>query len=213
MFIRRKVFRAFIVVCYVPVAPLGLRCTGFWHFYTPSRSLSHSLSIRLIPSGAFKCWCAVRTLQMYFSNGLISVNNGARHGHMRNQTFRCSIMRKASYILQFLKRRDHEGRREYRFEINVQFHSVRSGGDCENGTFMLKISDKLRNLVSPIGPVKRSSRLAVELTLVRCGFHIPCGNVSDSSTVMGCENAEWENGFVYVMRTVSPSKDRGRYRS
>ena len=49
---------------------LGLKFTRFWRFYTPLGSLSHSLFARLIPSGAFKGWCAVRTLQMYFSNRL-----------------------------------------------------------------------------------------------------------------------------------------------
>ena len=41
----------------------------------PIRSLDHSLSVRLIPSGAFKGWCAVRTLQMYFSNRLLNCLN------------------------------------------------------------------------------------------------------------------------------------------
>ena len=42
---------------------LGLGYTRFRRFYTPSGSLSHSLSVRLIPAGAFRGWCAVRTLQ------------------------------------------------------------------------------------------------------------------------------------------------------
>ena len=49
----------FIVVCCVPTAPLGLRCTGFWRFLYTFR-----------PSGAIRGWCALRTLQMYFSNRL-----------------------------------------------------------------------------------------------------------------------------------------------
>ena len=51
------------------LSPLwGLGAWGLWRFYKPSRSLSHSLFVRLIPSGAFRGWCAVRTLQLYFSN-------------------------------------------------------------------------------------------------------------------------------------------------
>ena len=52
--IKRAVSGRYVVVCYVPVG-----------------SLSHLLFARLIPSGAFKGWCAVRTLQMYFSNGFL----------------------------------------------------------------------------------------------------------------------------------------------
>ena len=52
---------------------LMLAATYLWDLYGnsiafPIWSLDHSLSTRLIPAGAFKGWCAVRTLQMYFSN-------------------------------------------------------------------------------------------------------------------------------------------------
>ena len=35
----RKFFHVFIVGCYIPVALLGLRCTGFWCFYIRSAPL------------------------------------------------------------------------------------------------------------------------------------------------------------------------------
>ena len=35
----RKFFHVFIVVYYIPVAPLGLGYTGIWRFYTPSAPL------------------------------------------------------------------------------------------------------------------------------------------------------------------------------
>ena len=66
LFCTFKVSIAFAIRSVDP--PLGLGFTGLWRFYTPSRSLSHSLFAHLIPSGAFKGWCAVRTLRMYFSN-------------------------------------------------------------------------------------------------------------------------------------------------
>ena len=52
---------------------LMLAAKYLWDLYGSSiavtnRSLDHSLSTRLIPSGALRGWCAVRTLQMYFSN-------------------------------------------------------------------------------------------------------------------------------------------------
>ena len=57
---------------------LMLAATYLWDLYGSSiafviHSLVHSLSTRLIPAGAFKGWCAVRTLQMYFSNRFLSI--------------------------------------------------------------------------------------------------------------------------------------------
>ena len=53
MVICGKFFHVLIVACYVPVAPLGLRCTGFWRFYTPFTPLG------LLEAGAqcapYKC--------------------------------------------------------------------------------------------------------------------------------------------------------------
>ena len=53
MVICGKFFHVLIVACYVPVASLGLRCTGFWRFYTPFTPLG------LLEAGAqcapYKC--------------------------------------------------------------------------------------------------------------------------------------------------------------
>ena len=57
---------------------LMLSATYLWDLYGSSIAfvihlLDHALSTRLIPAGAFKCRCAERTLQMYFSNRLLNV--------------------------------------------------------------------------------------------------------------------------------------------
>ena len=54
-------------------------------------------------------------------------------------------------ILPFLKRKKYEGQQEYRFVIDVHFHRIGNHADDEDGTFLVKISEKLRNLMSPIG--------------------------------------------------------------
>ena len=50
--------------------------------------LSHSLFVRLIPSGAFKGWCAVRTLQMYFSNLMVSLSIK----HLANEPLKMALL-------------------------------------------------------------------------------------------------------------------------
>ena len=57
----RKFFHVFIVGCYIPVALLGLRCTGFWCFYIPSAPLG------LLEAGA-QC----TPYKLYFSNRLLA---------------------------------------------------------------------------------------------------------------------------------------------
>lgn len=56
-------------------------------------------------------------------------------------------------ILPFLKRKTYEGQQEYRFVIDVQFHRIGNHTEDEDGTFLLKISEKLRDLMSPIGRI------------------------------------------------------------
>ena len=78
----RKFFQVLILECYIPVALWGLGARGVWCFYTPSGSLSHSLSVRLIPLGLLEVGAQETsiallnrsvdcTLQMYFSHGLL----------------------------------------------------------------------------------------------------------------------------------------------
>ena len=50
-----KFFHAFIVVYYLPVAPLGLRCMGLWRFYTPSIPLGHLVLYLDFPSRSIAC--------------------------------------------------------------------------------------------------------------------------------------------------------------
>ena len=66
---------------------LGLWITGLWRFYTPSRTLSHSLFAHLIPSGAFKGWCDERTLQMYFSTGSKGFYDHPFHSALESEEF------------------------------------------------------------------------------------------------------------------------------
>ena len=53
-------------------------------------------------------------------------------------------------ILPFLKRIEYQGQQEYRFVIGVQFQRMTNHKDTENQTFLLKVSDKLRNLMTPL---------------------------------------------------------------
>ena len=53
-------------------------------------------------------------------------------------------------ILPFLERTKYEGQHEYRFVIGVQFQRMANHKDTENHTFLLKVSDKLRNLMTPL---------------------------------------------------------------
>ena len=50
---------------------------------------------------------------------------------------------RSASIVPFVKRKKYKGQREYRFLISVQFHSPK------RDTFCLKVSDKLKNLMSP----------------------------------------------------------------
>ena len=65
---------------------LMLAATYLWDLYGSSiafviHSLVHSLSTRLIPSGAFKGWCAVRTLQTaLFKQALMCVYHSEGQG-------------------------------------------------------------------------------------------------------------------------------------
>ena len=88
-------FQVFILVFNIPVAPLGLRCTGFWCFYTPSAPL------RLLEAGAQGISIALlnqsvdRTLQTYFIKQDLSViasvhNSTFFHRSQTNQTS-CTI--------------------------------------------------------------------------------------------------------------------------
>ena len=54
-------------------------------------------------------------------------------------------------ILPFLKRKKYEGQQEYRFVIDVQFNRIFHHADDKDCTFLLKISEKLRDLMSPYG--------------------------------------------------------------
>ena len=53
-------------------------------------------------------------------------------------------------VLPFLKRTEYQGQQEYRFVISVQFQRIANHKDTENQTFLLKVSDKLRNLITPL---------------------------------------------------------------
>ena len=47
-------------------------------------------------------------------------------------------------IIPFVKRKKYKEQQEYRFVVSVQFHSPKED------TFALKVSDELRNLMTPI---------------------------------------------------------------
>ncbi len=53
-------------------------------------------------------------------------------------------------ILPFLKRTEYQGQQEYRFVISVQFQRIANHKDEKNQTFFLKVSGKLRNLMTPL---------------------------------------------------------------
>ena len=61
----RKSFRVFMVVCHVPVAPLGLGARGFGRFYTP-----------FAPLGLLKTGAHCAPYKMYFSNRLLVRTQG-----------------------------------------------------------------------------------------------------------------------------------------
>ena len=57
---------------------------------------------------------------------------------------------RSSQVLPFLKRTGYQGQQEYRFVITVQFQRIANHKGTENQTFLLKVSDKLRNLMTPL---------------------------------------------------------------
>lgn len=122
--------------------------------YQFGKQIDWNMDLKADPPGMHLIASHLRTWSIFLGEYLIFVDHGPVL-YLTEEEIETVMNRQHNtgydQILPFVKRKKYEGQQEYRFVINIQYHRIGHHADDNDGTFLLKISEKLRDFMSPYG--------------------------------------------------------------